>query len=171
MHQNAPSLKFNLSTLRRRRPAAGQNTLATLKQNKQNGTMEQNGSIFKSSDKNREVNVTPVRIVSAMIDFVCVHYFRTPGDAWTNFFSGFNFFIFQHSEIDAKMRLTWCKVRFKPWKSRQKSKIDHRTKRVLPHAIPFLVVADWKLGSRMDAPIFDFGRYLKFHFCGDHFNR
>ena len=53
----------------------------------------------------------------------------------------------------------------------QKSKIDHRTKRVLPNASCLPRVADWKLGSRMDAPIFDFGRVLKFHWSWTGFIR
>ena len=86
-----------------------------------------------------------VRIVSARVGFVCVHYFRTPGDARTIFFrvsifSGF--FIFQLFEIDANFRSDTSKVRSKPLKSRQKSKIDHRTKRVLPNARCLGGVAD-----------------------------
>ena len=51
-------------------------------------------------------------------------------------------FIFQLFEIDANFRSDTSKVRSKPLKSRQKSKIDHRTKRVLANAKRSLVVAD-----------------------------
>ena len=84
---------------------------------------------------------TALRIASATVALVRLHIF-----SW--------FFIFQDSEIHANFRsdaLTW---RFKTLKSRQKSKIANQKKRVLPHAKCLLDVADWKLGSRMDAPIF-----------------
>ena len=45
-----------------------------------------------------------------------------------------------------------------PLKLRQKSKIADQKKRVLPKARCLGEVADRKLGSRMDAPIFDFGK-------------
>ena len=94
-----------------------------------------------------------VRIVSAMVELVCLHIFL-------------DFLFFKTLNLMQKFVPTLlhaCKVRFKALKLRQKSKIDHRTKRVLPNARCLLGVADPKLGSRMDAPIFHFGRELKFY--------
>ena len=134
MHQNAAPLKFNICTLRRRHHAAGQTSLATLIQNKQNGTMEQNESIFKSSVKNREVNVNLVRILSARVRLVCIQYLSTLRRARNNFFTA-TCFTFEIA-----------------------SKIENcgSNKRVSPKARCLGGVADRKLGSRMDAPIFDF---------------
>ena len=47
--------------------------------------MEQNESILKSSDKNREVNLNLVRIFSARVRLVCIQYFSTLRRARNNF--------------------------------------------------------------------------------------
>ena len=98
--------------------------------------MEQNESIFKSSVKNREVNVNLVRILSARVRLVCIQHFSTLRRARNNFFTATCFTF----EIASKIENCGSK------------------KRVLPKARCLGGVADRKLGSRMDAPIFDFGR-------------
>ena len=116
--------------------------------------MEQNESKFKSSVKNREVNVNLVRILSARVRLVCIQYFSTLRRARNNF-----------------LQPPTCRVRFKPLKLRQKSKIADQKKRVLPNARCLVDVAVRKLGSRMDAPIFDFGIASESHDFGGDFNR
>ena len=80
-----------------------------------------------------------VRILSAMVQLVYIQYFSTLRRARNNF-----------------LQPPTCRVRFKALKLRQKSKIADKKKRVLPNARCLVDVAVRKLGSRMDALIFDF---------------
>ena len=95
-------------------PPRAQTTLATLKPKKQNGTRNQNNQNFKSSVAIDEVNARKVRIVSARVDFVCVHCFTTPGDVRTSFFG---FQLFSHGFSPFSHVFAWFFTVFKVWRS------------------------------------------------------
>ena len=155
-----------------------------------------------------------VHIVSARVELLCLHFFRTPGNVRTSFY-GFHLF----SHVFFTVFTCFCMVfdrfqivkkRFRPISKYFKSVFDdfkmfwkvsrslwiaslvisHLQKvsnigfwcvfkasktiqrhRHLANARCLPGVADQKLGSRMDAPIFVLERVLKFHFCGGHFIR
>ena len=79
-------MKFEILHFAATTPRHCQTSLATFKPNKQNGTVEQNASISKSSDKNREVNVTLVRIVSARVQLVFWWKVGALHDVYTDFY-------------------------------------------------------------------------------------
>ena len=79
-------MKFEILHFAATTPRHCQTSLATCKPNKQNGTVEQNASISKSSDKNREVNVTLVRILSARVELVCLWKVGPLHDVYTDFY-------------------------------------------------------------------------------------
>ena len=96
-----------------------------------------------------------------MVELVCLHIFL-------------DFFIFQHSEFDAKMRsniLTLMQGAFQTFEIASKIENCGSAKRVLPNARLLPGVADQKLGSRMDAPIFVFGSTCENHQTGTGFIR
>ena len=80
------------------------------------------------------------------------------------------FLIFQHPTVDVKMRSNTLEVRIKPLKWRPKIENCESPKRVLAKVSCLPSVPFWKLGSRMDAPIFVFLGIRDFSFFCGHFN-
>ena len=82
-----------------------------------------------------------------------------------------DFSSFQHLKIVLQHWKNWLGVCFSTWKLRQKWKLLIEKNRQLPHTDCPAKCPFRKLGSRMDAPIFVFNRYMKFTKSGAHFNR
>ena len=97
---------------------------------------------YKFAIGKSELSSMVVRIASAMAKLVGFHYFST--------FRGVRVLGRRFRVLEPKMR---------------------SQNRQLPQVACLLDCPFQKLGSRMDAPIFVFNRYMKFHTFGPHFNR